>query len=218
MIRMPHPRPRMTGPRLRTHIAGLALLFMAGCGPSFVYPVAAVETHSLSLVVTDPAATVDTVSDLAVSMDGQIDAMSVQFNAFSYLGVVADQGSISLRVPPDRLKEALDRIKSAATDVTYCRVDRQEVALKYEQLQVSVQDMEAAEAELLQTMELSLTLHVALTAYSQLFEVQEALYTARSRMAHLEEDTSMIFLAVDLLPAEVGPIEAPGPCTDLPSP
>lgn len=208
----------MKSPLLHTQIAGLAMLLTAGCGTSPVYPVAAVETHSLSLVVTDPAATVDTIRGIAVSMDGHVDGSSVQFNAFSYLGVVADQASISLRVPPDRLKEALNRIKDAATEVTYCRVNRQDVAEEYEQLRLSANELEASEAELLRTIDLSSILHEALGAYGQLFEVREELYAARSRIAHLEEDTSLIFLSVDLLPAEVGPTEAPGPCTDLPSP
>src|SRR4030065_695281 len=89
----------------------LAVFLLAGCATPSPNPVVARETHTLSLVVDDPAKSVDRIRGMAASMHGTIDGWTVLFNAFAYLGVKAEQASISIRVPPDRVQEALDHIK-----------------------------------------------------------------------------------------------------------
>ena len=80
-----------------------------------------------------------------------------------------------------------------------------DVAEVYKELRTAVHELEISEAELLQSVDAASTLQGAIAAAEQLFGVQGELFAARSRIAHMEEDASLIFVAVDLLPVEVGP-------------
>jgi hypothetical protein len=85
--------------------------------PVLVSNVAAVErvviqTASLTLVVPDPAASADEIADLATEMGGFVVSSNISRTTFADIGVTADQGSIQIRVPAERLQDALERIKS----------------------------------------------------------------------------------------------------------
>lgn len=196
----------------------LAIFLVAGCATPSPNPVVASETHTLSLVVDDPAKSVDRILGMAASMHGYVDGWTVLFNAFASLGVKADQASISIRVPPDRLQEALDRIKGRALDVTFCTVVQHRFAEEYEELRSSILDLEESERELLQSIEQSPDLQTALDSFEPLLGVRSELYADHKRMVSLQGQTEMIFIDVELLPVQVGPIQAPGPCLDVPAP
>ena len=196
----------------------LAIFLLAGCAKPSANPVVASETRTLSLVVDDPAKSVDRILGMAASMHGYVDGWTVLFNAFAPLGVRADQASISIRVPPDRLQEALDRIKGWAVDVTSCSVVQHRVAEEYEELRASIVDLEESEREQLQSIEQSPDLQTALDSFGPLLDVRAEIYEAHKRMISLQGQTEMIFIDVELLPVQVGPIQAPGPCLDVPAP
>ena len=196
----------------------LAIFLLAGCATPSPNPVVARETHTLSLVVDDPAKSVDRIRGMAASMHGTIDGWTVLFNAFAYLGVKAEQASISIRVPPDRVQEALDHIKGWAVDVTSCSVVQHEVAEEYGELRSSILDLEESERELLQSIEQSPDLQTALVSFGPLLDVRSDLYADHERMVSLQGQTEMIFIDVELLPVQVGPIQASGPCLDVPDP
>ena len=196
----------------------LAIFLLAGCATPLANPVVASETHTLSLVVDDPAKSVDRIRAMAASIHGYVDGWSVLFNAFAYLGVKADQASVLIRVPPDRLEEALDRIKGWAVEVTSCSVVQHEVAEEYGELRSSILDLEESERELLQSIEQSPDLQTALVSFEPLLDVRSDMYADHERMVSLQGQTEMIFIDVELLPVQVGPIQASGPCLDVPDP
>ena len=196
----------------------LAILVVAGCATPSANPVLATETHTLSLVVNDPAKSADRILAMATSMHGYVDGWSVQFNAFAPLGVKADQASVSIRVPPDRLQEALDRIKGWAVEVNYCTVVAHSVAKEYEELRSSILELQESETELLETIEQSPDLQTALGSFGPLLEVRADRYADHKRKVGLQQHTQMILIAVELLPVQAGPIQSPGPCVDVPGP
>ena len=196
----------------------LAIFLLAGCATPSPNTVVASETHTLSLVVDDPARSVDRILAMTASMHGYVDGWSVLFNAFAYLGVRADQASVLIRVPPDRLEEALDRIKGWAVDVTSCSVVQQSVAEEYGELRSSILDMEESERELLRSIEQSPDLQTALGFFGPLLDVRSDLYADHERMLSLKGQAEMVFIDVELLPVQVGPIQASGPCLNVPAP
>ena len=210
--------PKMNTFILRAPSIVLAILLVAGCASPSPNPVVATEDHTLSLVVNDPAKSVDRILAMAASMQGYVDGWSLQFNAFAPLGVKADLASVSIRVPPDRLQEALDRIKGWAVEVNYCTVVAHSVAKEYEELRSSILELQESETELLETIEQSPDLQTALGSFGPLLEVRSDLYADHKRMVGLQQQTQMILIAVELLPVQVGPIQAPGPCVDVPAP
>jgi hypothetical protein len=196
----------------------LAMFLLAGCAAPSPNPVVASETHTLSLVVDDPAKGVDRIRGMAASMHGYVDGWSVLFNSFAYLGAKADQASVLIRVPPDRLEESLDRIKGWAVDVTGCSVVLQSVAEEYQELRSSITDLEESERAFLQSIEQSPDLQTALVSFEPLLDVRSDLYAGHKRMISLQGQTEMVFIDVELLPVQVGPIQATGPCLDVPAP
>ena len=184
--------------------------------PVLVSNVAAVErvviqTATLSVVVPDPAASVDEIARMADEMGGYVVSSDVSQTIFTDVGVTANRGSIQVRVPAERLQEALERITSAVTEVRNKNVTGQDVTQEFTDLQSSLRNLEAAEEQLLEIMGSATDTEDVLRVFENLRQVRQEIEITTGRIQYLSESAALSSISVELIPdAAAQPLQIGG--------
>jgi len=184
--------------------------------PVLVSNVAAVErvviqTATLSVVVPDPAASVDEIARMADEMGGYVVSSDVSQTIFTDVGVTANRGSIQVRVPAERLQEALERIQSGVTEVRNKNVIGQDVTQEFTDLQSSLRNLEAAEEQLLEIMGSATDTEDVLRVFENLRQVRQEIEITTGRIQYLSESAALSSISVELIPdAAAQPLQIGG--------
>jgi hypothetical protein len=158
-----------------------------------------VQTAQLSLVVKDPVAKAAAIRQMAEGMGGYLVSSSVYKSTYGN-GVTADNASITVRVPSERLQDALSQIKSGAVEVRNENVNGQDVTAQYVDLQSRLRNLQAAEAQLMKIMDSATKTEDVLAVYNQLVSVRGEIETIRGQMKYFEESAAFAAITAELIP------------------
>lgn len=158
-----------------------------------------IRNANLTLVVEDPAASAAEISDLAESLDGFVVNSNVYQTTFAE-GVFATQANITIRVPAERLDEALDQIKQDVVEVRSENISGQDVTQEYTDLESRLRNLEAAEKELREIMGSLTKAEDVLNVYQSLRQVREEIEVIKGRMQYFEQSARLSAISIDLLP------------------
>lgn len=156
-----------------------------------------IKNASLSIVVPDPAGTLDEIVSLAESMGGFVVSSQLRQTTLSN-GATVDTGSITIRVPAERFEEALDAIKRGAGEVLSENISGEDVTRQYTDLQSRLRNLEAAEAQLVQIMEEARRTEDVLQVYNQLVSVREQIEVIKGEMQYYEQSAAFSAISVDI--------------------
>jgi hypothetical protein len=174
-----------------------------------------IENADLSIVVKDPKARMKEISDLAQKMGGFVVSSNIYQNTSS-TGKLVPQGSIVIRVPAEKLDEALAKIKEGAIDVPTENRSGQDVTSQYVDLQAQLTAKQAAEKKLLEIMDKATRAEDVLAVYLQVQTVQTEIEQLKGQIKYLEESAAMSAISVQLIaeestqPIVVGPWKPEG--------
>lgn len=157
------------------------------------------KTASLSLVVADADRSLAEISRMAEEMDGWV-VSSNAYKTAAASGVEVTRASLTIRVPAQRLNEALDRIKAGAVSVESESVSGQDVTSEYTDLQSRLKNLEAAEAQLQNIMDSAVKTQDVLDVYNQLVSVREQIEVIKGQMKYYEESAAFSSINVELIP------------------
>lgn len=162
-----------------------------------------IRNVSLSLVVDDPVVSMDKVSNLADQMGGfVVNANLYQTELDS--GVKVPRATITIRVPAERLKEALSKIKAeSARDPLSEVVDSQDVTREYTDLQSRLRNLEEAEAQLRDIMDEAFRTEDVLNVYNQLVQVREQIEVIKGQIQYYQQASALSAISVELVPNEI---------------
>ena len=168
-----------------------------------------IENADLAIVVKDPRARMKEISDLAKQMGGFV----VSSNLFqdTSTGREVPQGNIVIRVPSEKLDEALTKIKEGAVDVPHENRSGQDVTSQYVDLKAQLTAKEAAEKKLLEIMDQATRSEDVLNAYLQVQTIQTEIEQLKGQIKYLEESAALSAISVQLIaeastqPIVVGP-------------
>ena len=167
-----------------------------------------IQTGSLTLVVTDPAARVIEIRQMAEAMGGFVVSSYVYKTGYGIEGLTADQASITVRVPAARLDEALKQIKRGAVEVRSENISGEDVTQQFTDLQSRLRNLEAAETQLLGIMQDATKIPDVLAVYNQLVQVQGEIEMVKGQIQYYSESAAFSALSVELIPDEAAqPIE-----------
>ncbi len=170
-----------------------------------------IKNADLQLVVEDPPAVMKAIGQMAESMGGYV----VNANLYQTTlesGVKVPQASITVRVPAEKLNEALEQIK-AHSDQLPLREDisSQDVTSEYTDLNSRLRNLEAAETQLQKIMEEAYKTEDVLRVYQQLTDVRQQIEVIKGRMQYLEQSSALSAISVELIAdAAVQPISIGG--------
>lgn len=163
-----------------------------------------IRNANLTIVVRDPAESVDDIARMAEEMGGFVVSSNTFQRAYgdSTLSepLVATHASITIRVPSDSLDEALEMIEEDAEEVRSRNVTGQDVTEEFTDLESRLRNLEAAEEQLREILENAVETEDVLRVFEELRRVREQIEVIRGRMQFLQESARMSAISVELIP------------------
>jgi hypothetical protein len=170
-----------------------------------------IKNAELSIIVNDPAESLDRVTHMAEGMGGFV------VSAHVYREKLADgqevlRASATIRVPAERLNEALQQIRSESSKpVLYENIDSQDVTREYTDLQSRLRNLEAAEAQLQEIMLEANKTEDVLSVYSQLTQVREQIEVTKGQIQYYDQSAALSSVTIQFVPdAAVQPLTIAG--------
>jgi hypothetical protein len=161
-----------------------------------------IKDADLSIVVSDPSSSLDEIAKLADDMGGFVVTANLFHTEISD-GVRVPEGRITIRVPAERLNEALAEIKAQSDrDPISESISSQDVTQDYVDLQSRLRNLEAAEEKLIQIMDEARKTEDVLAVYNELVRVQEEIEIIKGRMKYLEQSAALSSISTHLLADE----------------
>jgi len=169
-----------------------------------------IENADLAIVVKDPKARMAEINALANEFGGYVVSSNL-YQSFTSFGKEVPEATIVVRVPAERLDEALTRIKENIVDIDYENRSGQDVTNIYVDLQAQLKAKQAAETKLLEIMEQATRAEDVLAIYLQVQQVQTQIEQLKGQIQYYEESAAMSSISVRLIaeegtqPIEIGP-------------
>jgi len=170
-----------------------------------------IQNVDMSIVVADPKARMGEISDLAVAMGGFVVSSNLYQSTYGPNQIEVPEGSVTIRVPSERLDEALEKIKEGAVDINYENRSGEDVTSQYVDLQSRLKAKQAAEKKLLEFLENADKTEDALSVYVQLQQIQSDIEVLKGQIKYYEESAALSAVSIHLVAEEtVKPIEIGG--------
>jgi len=158
-----------------------------------------IRNANLVIVVEDPSASASSISQLAEQMGGYVISLNVYQSTYGD-GLSATHASITIRVPAERLNEALDKIKEGTVEVRSENISGQDVTQEYTDLESQLRNLEAAEGDLREIMGSLTKAEDVLRVYENLRQVRQEIEIIKGRMQYFEQSARLSAISVELLP------------------
>lgn len=160
-----------------------------------------IKNADLTIVVADPAQAMDTIGKMAEEMGGFI-VSSQLYKTRTEEGVEVPEAAITVRVPAEKLNEAMARIKGLVSDATADilseNVTGQDVTKEYTDLRSQLTNLEHAQKRLISIMEEATKTEDVLAVYRELKAVEEQMEIIKGQIKYYEEASAMSAIAVTI--------------------
>jgi hypothetical protein len=170
-----------------------------------------IKNGSMTLVVVDPPESMDRITQMAQEMGGFVVSANLYKEQLSS-GIEVPRASITIRVPAERMDEAIRRIREQSNqDPLSENITSQDVTSDYVDLQSRLKNLEAAEAELAEIMQDAQKTEDVLAVYNQLVSIREQIEVIKGQIKYYDESAALSAISVELIADEaVQPIEIGG--------
>jgi len=156
-----------------------------------------IKNADLSIVVEDPLQKLEYIVAMADEMGGFVVDSNVWQNTLSS-GAKVPHVSITIRVPVERLDEALDLIKVGVGEILSENVSGQDVTSDYTDLESRLRNLEVAEVQLQAIMDEAQKTEDVLQVYNNLISVREQIEVIKGQMKYFEESARLSRISVDI--------------------
>ncbi len=170
-----------------------------------------VKNATLSMAVNDPLKSMDNISHMAEAMGGFVVTAEMYQQTLDN-GVKVPQVSMTIRVPADKLDEALATIKKETDQPIISENETsQDVTAEYTDLNSRLTNLQAAQQQLKEIMASATKTEDVLAVYQQLVSVNEQIELIKGQMKYYEQSAALSSISVQLIPnAAVLPITTAG--------
>jgi hypothetical protein len=161
-----------------------------------------IQNAQITLAVEDPGISMDRIAVLAQEMGGFVVTKNLYQQTLDS-GLKVPRASITIRVPAERLNEALDQIKTESNqDPIRESSDSQDVTGEYTDLQSRLRNLENTEAQLNRIMEEAVSTEDVLKVYNQLVKIRESIEVTKGRIQYFEQSAALSAISVELMADE----------------
>jgi len=161
-----------------------------------------IKNASLSIVVDDPSLAMDAISRMAEAMNGFVVSANL-YKTYTDSGAEVPRASITVRVPAEKLNDALAQIKAQSTQPVLSEsITSEDVTSQYTDLQSRLTNLEAAEAQLQQIMDSATKTEDVLAVYNQLVSVREQIEVIKGQIKYYDESAALSAISVELIADE----------------
>ncbi|MCC6300659.1 MAG: DUF4349 domain-containing protein [Anaerolineales bacterium] len=170
-----------------------------------------IQNADLAIVVADPKTRLSEIAAIAKEMGGFVVSSNLYTTSYGPNSVEAPEATITIRVPQERLDDALNAIKEGAVKVDYENRTSEDVTKAYVDLQSQLKAKQAAEKKLLEFLEKAEDTESALAVYTQLQVIQSEIEVLKGQIKYYDESVSTSAVSVRLIAEEtVQPVEIGG--------
>ena len=153
-----------------------------------------IKTASLGIKVEDVRVSVDEVKNLVEGMEGEVQYSTVNF--YDYLN--AYSANMTLKVPSDRLDEAMKGIKELALVLNNESLGSQDITESYLDVQARLNNLRAEEAQYVEILNRAATVAEVLQVTQQLSRVRYEIESAESTLKYYDEQVDYSFITLTL--------------------
>lgn len=153
------------------------------------------------------------ISAMAAEMGGFVVSSNLYQSYYGPNSIEVPEATVVIRVPSERLDEALERIKEGAVDIDHENVSGQDVTSQYVDLQSQLRAKEAAEEKLLEILDQATRAEDVLAIYLQVQQVQTEIEMLKGQIKYLEESAALSSISVRLIAEESAQPITVGPWT-----
>lgn len=169
-----------------------------------------IRNADLSIVVKDPEAAMTAITNLAAELGGFVVSTNL-YQSYTPNGLPIPEASVVIRVPAEKLDEALKTIKADAIEVQSENQSGQDVTSQYVDLESQLKNLEAAEAQLTEIMQKAEKTEDVINVFNQLTSIRGQIESIKGQMKYFEESAAMSAISVRLVAEEtIEPIEVLG--------
>ncbi len=160
-----------------------------------------IKNANLTIVVSDPGISMAEIAKMAEDLGGFV-VTSNLYQTTLDSGVEVPQANITIRVPAERLTEALDAIEADASQVLSRNESGEDVTREYTDLKSRLRNLEDAEAQLREIMASATKTEDVLSVFNQLTQVREQIEIITGQIQYFEQSAAFSAVSVDLLADE----------------
>jgi PBP1b-binding outer membrane lipoprotein LpoB len=162
-----------------------------------------IKNASLDIVADHPDQVLDAIGKMAEEMGGFIVSANLYQDSLPS-GAQVPRGSITIRVPAERLDEAISRIEEQSDQpVQNKTINSQDVTREYTDLQSRLRNLEAAESQLLKIMDQATKTEDVLSVHNQLIQVREQIEVTKGQIQYYEQSARLSSISTNILPTEL---------------
>ena len=159
------------------------------------------KNADLSIVVPDPATSMDNIVKMAERMGGFVVNSSLS-KYTTDTGVEVPVAYITIRVPSDLLTDALDEIKGQTerpdVDVLSESINGQDVTAEYTDLQSRLKNLELSEKKLQEFLDETTKAEDWLVAFNRLTEIRGQIEVLKGQIRYYDESAAMSAISINL--------------------
>lgn len=161
-----------------------------------------IKDADLTIVVESPPDILDRIVRLAEEMGGYVVSANLYQSRLDN-GQEVPRGSITIRVPTERLNDAINQIESTSDREPLSKnISSQDVTREYTDLQSRLRNLEEAETQLREIMSSAHKTEDVLAVYNQLVQVREQIEIIKGQIQYYEQSAALSAISVDLLADE----------------
>ncbi|HEY69983.1 MAG TPA: DUF4349 domain-containing protein [Anaerolineae bacterium] len=155
---------------------------------------------NLTLVVTDPAQSVDEITQMAQDMEGYVVSSNVYVTTYGETETRAHSASITIRIPSEKLDDALEILEGDAVEVRNRNIYGQDITQEYIDNESRLRNLEAAEEQLLDIMEGATETEDVLDVFAELTRIRSEIEVIKGRLQYLEQSADTSSISIELIP------------------
>jgi hypothetical protein len=152
-------------------------------------------------VVKEPGEEMSKIAQMAEAMGGFVVSSNL-YQSMLDSGVEVPRASITIRVPAERLTEAVGKIEADANSVLSKDESGEDVTQEYTDLQSRLRNLEDAEAQLREIMASSTKTEDVMSVFDRLTQVREQIEVLKGRIQFFEQSAAFSAISVDILADE----------------
>jgi hypothetical protein len=160
-----------------------------------------IKNATLSVAVADPAASLQSIARMAEGMGGIV-VSSNTYKTSSEEGVEHPAADITVRVPFEKLDDALNQIRALAadakTDILNENISGQDVTKEYTDTQSRLKNLTAAESQLVKIMEAANKTEDVMSVFRELTNVREQIEVLQGQLNYYKDAARLSAVNVHL--------------------
>ena len=169
-----------------------------------------IKNADLSIVVADPEAKMDEIAKMTEEMGGFVVSQNV-YQTYTENNIKVPEGNITVRVPAEKLEEALAKIKADAIEVLNENRSGQDVTAEYVDLQSRLKTHEQAAEQLSEILDQKTESAEVIEVFNQLVYHREQIEIIKGQIKYYEEAAALSAISVHITAEEtLQPLEIAG--------